>query len=190
MLRDSREALVSGDLKMMSLIAERDDEVDRLYFLLVRAIRTATMDAEVARRYDLSPVECLDFRVVASFIEGLGDTVTEFSGKAAEQLPGSEVAKEIAEVLKILEEMEETSVRTFLGRKNGQSRNGYVQIDLMHQQVTAHLTGIAQSGRISTRAMVDLLSMLERIAKALVDISDLSLPTYQFNQDLGAGEPA
>ena len=53
MLRDAREALVGEDRKMMSLIAERDDEVDRLYFLLVRAIRTATIDTEVARRYDL-----------------------------------------------------------------------------------------------------------------------------------------
>ena len=60
-----------GDPKMMPLIAERDDEVDRLYFLLVRAIRTATIDHEVARRYGLSPVECLDFRVLASFLEGL-----------------------------------------------------------------------------------------------------------------------
>ena len=34
---------------MLSLIAERDDEVDRLYFLVVRAIRTATIDLEVSR---------------------------------------------------------------------------------------------------------------------------------------------
>jgi phosphate uptake regulator len=183
MLRDAREALASEDRKMMSLIAERDDEVDRLYFLLVRAIRTATIDAEVARRYNLTPVECLDYRVVASFIEGLGDTIAEFSGRATEELPGTQAAREIADVLKVLEEMEETSVRTFLARKGGQSRTGYMQIDAMHQEATARLARIAQEGRISTRVMVDLLSMLERISKALVDISDLTLPTYQFNDN-------
>jgi phosphate uptake regulator len=184
MLRDAREALTSEDRKMMSLIAERDDEVDRLYFLIVRAIRTATIDVEVARRYNLSPVECLDYRVLASFIEGLGDSIAEFSARASEELPESQAAGEIGQVVKILEEMEETSVRNFLGRKSGQSRRGYLQINAMHQEVTAQLRRIAQGGRISTRAMLDLVSLLERISKAFVDISDLSSPTYQFDDDV------
>ena len=182
MLRDTREALATEDRKTMSLIAERDDEVDRLYFLLVRAIRTATIDTEVSERYKLSPVECLDYRVLASFIEGVGDTVAEFSGRASEQLPGPPSAKEIVDVLKILEEMEETSVRIFLGREGGQSRKGYLQVDEMHREVIARLRRIAQEGNISTRAVVDLLGMLERISKAFVDISDLSLPTFQFRE--------
>jgi phosphate uptake regulator len=182
MLRDARDALASADRKMMRLIAERDDEVDRLYFLLVRAIRTATIDHEVASRYNLSPVECLDYRVLASFIEGLADTIAEFSERAAEELPGPAAAVEIGEVLRTLEQMEEASLRTFLGRKGGQSREGYLRIDAMHQEVTLQLRRIAQGGRISTRAMVDLLSLLERISKAFVDISDLSLPTYQFQE--------
>ena len=181
MLRDAREALVSQDPKMMSLIVERDDEVDRLYFLLVRAIRTATIDPELAERYELTPVECLDYRVLASFLEGLGDTIAEFSGRASEELPGAQPSKEIAEVLKSLEEMEETSVSIFLGRKSGPSRKGYLRIEAMHQEVTVILRRIAQAGGISTRALVDLLSMLERISKTFVDISDLSLPTYRFS---------
>jgi phosphate uptake regulator len=182
MLRDAREALATEDRKTMALIAERDDEVDRLYFLLVRAIRTATIDTEISERYNLSPVECLDYRVLASFIEGVGDTVAEFSGRASEELPGPTAAKEIGEVLKILEEMEETSVRIFLGREGGQNRKGYLQVDGMHREVITRLRGIAQEGNISTRAVVDLLGMLERISKAFVDISDLSLPTFQFRE--------
>ncbi len=188
MLRDAREALVSEDQKTMSLIAVRDDEVDRLYFLLVRAIRSATIDAEVARRYNLTPVECLDYRVLSSFVEGLGDTIAEFSGRLAEEPQGKQAAKEIAEVLGILEEMEETSARVFLGRKSGQSRKGYLVVDTLHQRTTALLARIAQEGLLSTRAMVDTLSMLERVSKALVDISDLALPTYQFNDDLNTNE--
>jgi len=187
MLRDTREALVADDQKTMSLITERDDEVDRLYFLLVRAIRTATIDAEVARRYNLTPVECLDYRVLASFIEGLGDTLAEFSGRVAEEPQGRKASREMAEVLEILEEMEETSVRIFLGRKSGQSRRGYLQVDALHKRATDQLAKIAQEGLLSTRAMVDLLSMLERASKALVDISDLALPTYQFSEEAKTG---
>jgi len=114
-------------------------------------------------------------------LEGLGDTIAEFSGRASEELPGAQPSKEIAEVLKSLEEMEETSVSIFLGRKSGPSRKGYLRIEAMHQEVTVILRRIAQAGGISTRALVDLLSMLERISKTFVDISDLSLPTYRFS---------
>ncbi len=181
MLRDAREALVGGDGKMMTLISERDDEVDRLYFLLVRAIRSATVDPEVARGYGLTPVECLDYRVLASFIEGLGDTIGEFSTRAARELPGFMAVEETAQVLMTLEEMEETSLGSFLGRKSGRSRKGYLLIDSMHQDVMARLRSIAQEGRIPTSAVVDLLGLLERISKAFVDVSDLSLPTYKFD---------
>ena len=39
-------------------------------------------------------------------------------------LPGPPSAKEIGDVLKILEEMEETSVRIFLGREAGRAGKG------------------------------------------------------------------
>ena len=182
MLRDARDALASGDRKMMSLIAERDDEVDRLYFLMVRAIRTATIDDEVAKRYNLTPVDCLDYRVLASYVEGFGDAVAEFSNKVSVEPPTGKAAQELASVLDTLEEMEDTSVRIFVGRRSGQSRRGYLLVDVLHQKAAAQLAKIAQDGLLSTRTMVDLLSMLERASKALVDISDLALPTYQFNE--------
>jgi phosphate uptake regulator len=180
MLRDARDALANADSKMMSLIAERDDEVDRLYFLMVRAIRTATIDSEVARRYNLTPVDCLDYRVLASFIEGFGDAIAEFSQRVSSEPPLAKASQELAKVLDSLEEMEDTSVRIFLGRRTGQSRRGYLVVDSLHKKVAAQLARIAQDGLISTRTMVDLVSVLERASKALVDISDLALPTYQF----------
>jgi len=190
MLRDARDALREEDSKVMGLIAERDDEVDRLYFLLVRAIRTATIDHELAERYGLSPVECLDYRVLASFLEGLGDTVAEFSIRAAAELPSGGVAKEISEVLKVLEGMEELSVRTFLERKLVRSRSGYLELGSMRRQVDGSLRTITENRSVSTRLVVDLLSILERIAKTFVDISDLSLPTYQFAEASQSGKPS
>ncbi|MDA4135904.1 MAG: phosphate uptake regulator PhoU [Thaumarchaeota archaeon] len=180
MLKDAREALREEDSKVMALIAERDDEVDRLYFLLVRAIRTATIDPELAQRYGLTPVECLDYRVLASFLEGLGDTIAEFSKRAATEPPSGAPATEISEVFRVLEDMEELSVRTFLERKQGRSRSGYLEIDVMKRRVDDSLRRITETRGVSTGLIVDLLSMVERIAKTFVDISDLSLPTYQF----------
>src|SRR3989454_10882991 len=49
-IKDTREGVSRGDPKSLASVAERDDELDRLYFLLVRAVRTAAMDQEVAQR--------------------------------------------------------------------------------------------------------------------------------------------
>ncbi|MDG6926074.1 MAG: phosphate uptake regulator PhoU [Nitrososphaerota archaeon] len=185
MIKDTREALREGDSRVLSLIAERDDEVDRLYFLLVRAIRSATIDPELARRYGLTPVECLDYRVLASFLEGLGDSIAEFSRKAAAETPTGEAARRTSEVFAILEEMEEVSVRTFIERKQGRGRGGYLEVDAMKNRVDELLREISVTRGVPAHRVVDLLSMLERIAKTFVDICDLALPTYQFS-DAGA----
>jgi phosphate uptake regulator len=179
MLRDTREALASEDAKMLALITERDDEVDRLYFLLVRAIRTATIDPEVAERYHLTPVECLDYRVLASFLESLGDTIGEFSQIPSELFEIQKVTG-LSEVFKTLEQMEEVSIRMFLNRKSSQSRKAYLEIEGMQQTVNELTRRVAQPKGVPARAAVDLLSMVERIAKTFVDISDLALPTYEF----------
>lgn len=189
MLRDTGEALREADSRVLQLVAERDDEVDRLYFLLVRAIRTATIDPEVAERYRLSPVECLDYRVLASFLEGLGDTVAEFSKIAASELPLGSVSMHIADVFKALEQMEEVAIRTFLGRKSGGGRGGYLEVDSMQSRVDDDLRKIAQNKSLSTRLVVDLLSILERISKTFGDIADLSLPTYQFREQRSSETP-
>ncbi len=188
MLRDTSEALSKGEEKMLTLIAERDDEVDRLYFLLVRAIRTATMDPEVAEGYNLKPVECLDYRVLASFLESLGDTVSEFT-KTPDLLVLARMI-ETREAFELLERMEEVSIRMFLNRNSGQSRRAHLEVESMQQKVNELSRRIAQPKSVSTRSVVDLLSMLERVAKISVDISDLAQPTYEFKDDAGQQQRA
>ena len=179
MLRDTSEALSAADEKTLSLIAERDDEIDRLYFLLVRTIRTATIDPEIAERYGLTPVECLDFRVLASFLEGLGDTISEYAKTSPDLKPLVEV-NEAREALEVLGRMEDISVRMFLNRNSDQGRKAHLEVESMQESVSDLSRTIARTKRVPTRTMIDLLSMLERVSKILVDISDLAQPTYLF----------
>src|SRR5437899_10539144 len=114
MIKDTREGVATRNPKVLALVAERDDELDRLYFLLVRAVRTAAMDQEAAQRYALTPVEILDYRVLASFLESVGDTVAELSKKLAEELPSKGVAGDLVGSLKKLETMESLTMQSFL----------------------------------------------------------------------------
>ncbi len=182
MLRDVREATEKADSKILSLVTERDDEVDRLYFLLVRAIRTATIDPEVAGRFGLAPVECLDYRVLASFLESLGDSIAELARRMQEERPTAEFVKKFASMIGRLGEMEELAIASFLGRRTDRARRAYLQIEAMEREVSELSSRTAQVSGISTGAVVDVLSLVEGIAKIFKDISDLSLPTYAFQR--------
>ena len=122
MIKDTREGVATRNPKVLALVAERDDELDRLYFLLVRAVRTAAMDQEVAKRYALTPVEILDYRVLGSFLESVGDTIAELSKKLAEELPSKDVAGDLVGSLKKLEMMEGLTMQSFLARKVSRAR--------------------------------------------------------------------
>ncbi len=182
MLRDSGEG-VRHDRSLLALVGERDDEVDRLYFLLVRTIRTATMDPEVAERYRLAPIECLDYRVLASYLESLGDSITEFSRRAGEEKFGRDVAAELVQFLDALEKMGDVAISSFLSRRRVQGRRTYSEVEGMRGRVGELSRRIVEMKGISTGAMLDLLSLLERVASTFVDISDLALPTYQFKPE-------
>jgi phosphate uptake regulator len=184
MLRDTREGLTGKDQKVLSMIDERDDEVDRLYFLLVRAIRTATIDPEVAERFGLAPVECLDYRVLASFLEGLGDTIAKFSMRSLDESINEQTTAGLAEVIEVLESMEELAMRSFLSGRGGRRSSASVELAAMQARVGELSRKIAQTKGVSTTIVIDLVSLLESIANTFVDISDLGLPTYEFKSEL------
>lgn len=182
MLRDMGEGTDQGNSKILSLVTERDDEVDKLYFLLVRAIRTATINPELAKKFKLEPVECLDYRVLASFLESLGDSIAELARRMQDESPTKQFVKNFNSMLRILEEMEEVVIKSFLERRIDRSRGAYLEIEAKEREVAELSSRTAEMSGISPGAVVDVLSLVERIAKIFKDISDLSLPTYAFQR--------
>jgi len=94
MHRDAETALSHGDLELAETVERRDDEVDRLYFLIVRQLRLAIRSASVAEKLGISPPECLDLRMAAKYIE----TIADYAGavaSTAQKLKEKELDKEI-----------------------------------------------------------------------------------------------
>ncbi len=178
MLRDSSEG-VAADRGLLTLVGERDDEVDRLYFLLVRAIRTAAIDPEVAERYSLAPIECLDYRVLASYLESLGDAVTDFARRAA-SLELGEVSVQLVRFLATLEKLVDVAVASFLARRRVKPVRAHAEVASLRERLGELSKAVLGTRGASTGQVLDLLALLERIASIVFDVSDLALPTYQF----------
>src|SRR5881296_1397752 len=178
MIKDTGDGVATRDPKVLALVAERDDELDRLYFLLVRAVRTAAMNQDVAQRYALTPVEILDYRVLGSFLESVGDTIAELSKKLAEELPSKDVAGDLVGSLKKLEMMEGLTMQSFLARKVSRARGAYLQMASLSNEVSELSNRIARRPEAKGVNTAELVGLLERTSRIFVDISDLSAPNY------------
>jgi phosphate uptake regulator len=177
MVNDTAEGVLKGDGRLLSLVAERDDEVDRLYFLLVRTVRTATIRVEVAESYGLAPVDVLDYRVLASFLESVGDAVTELSIHLQRETITREVARKYSACISKLSRLGDLAFRAFMSRKAQGSKNLYTEVQALSSDITASLAEIARHPQEKQAAAVETLGTVARANRLYVDISDLAVPT-------------
>ena len=177
MLRDITEGLTRGDAKLLALVAERDDEVDRLYFLLVRAIRAAIMRPEIAESYGLSPVDVLDYRVLASFLESVGDAVAELSKKLRYSRASRQLSREFAACVSRLKQMNDLATQAFISRRAGRPRSVKMTVNALSQEMSQDLGRIAQLPVAQGASVTETLGSLERVSELLVDVSDLAVIT-------------
>ena len=178
MLKDVAEGL-KGDAKLLGLVAERDDEVDRLYFLLVRVTRAAIVRPDMAEGYGLSPVDLLDYRVLASFLESLGDAVSELSHELNRVLGSKKVAREYSGVVMKLKSMNDLATQGFVSRRAGRPMTINRQVKALAKEVTDGLAAIAKMPSEDGAETAETLASLERVSKLLVDVSDLAVITQQ-----------
>ena len=84
MHRDALSAVDEGDASLAKAIVERDDEVDRLYFLLVRLLRTEVLNLHLSEKMGIPLIDCLDYRLVASYVEAIGDCAVRIARSVVE----------------------------------------------------------------------------------------------------------
>src|SRR5260370_6350360 len=63
------QAFVSSNGQLAKGVVERDEEVDRWYFLLVRLFRAAVSDTYLLEQIKVSSLGCLAYRLLARYIE-------------------------------------------------------------------------------------------------------------------------
>ncbi len=89
MQNDGVIALLEGDERLAEEVMQRDPEVDRFYFYIVRQLTAAVGRTDHIRKIGLtSPQACLGYRMVVKSIERAGDHATRIASIAAStQLP-------------------------------------------------------------------------------------------------------
>jgi len=179
MHRDVVNALVDGDINLAKSIIARDDEVNRLHFLLVRILRTIIQNPSLTEKLEVRPIECLDYRLVASLVEAIGDECVRVAMKTVE-LKGTKLVEDLKKSLVDFHlacfEAHENALKAFLVGDMGLAEN----VRSMREKVEkmfASIEKIAKAESLNVVAhILAAASALRQIYEHSVDIADLVMP--------------
>ncbi|MFW9845770.1 MAG: PhoU domain-containing protein [Candidatus Thorarchaeota archaeon] len=175
MLDDALNAYFVGDREMAEDVILRDEEVDRLFFLIVRELRSAIQYPRMSEMMNIAPVEALDFRLAAQYIERIADLSVDIAQKTDGALEktlvkrmeaiANSVKTMIAKSVENLFKFEPEKVASVIkGEKNLIEETGKVRQYLISKS------------NLEPHTELFVIDCLLRIGEAAKDIVDLALP--------------
>ena len=178
MFSDVISSLESGDKTNLETIINRDAEINRQYFLLVRLIRSTIMDARLANIFNLENIDILDYRIAANTLEIAGDTVVELSQSLIKSNLSKVELKKLHDFAKDMEEIQIKSIDSFI------SNNRTLAIDAIRLQRNnatkiSKIRSSLESKKQISLEFFDLIYMFEKVLQSWSDIADLVKPSYK-----------
>lgn len=176
MIRDVSTSFINSDSELAKSVVSRDTESNRLYFLLVRTLRTIIQNPRLSDKLGITPIECLDYRLAASLIEGIGDACVQLASDTV-TLNGiklsDELRKLLFEIQSVCCEANEQALKAFLTKDISQAEN----VRNLRGKIEAANSNVE---RVAKEVSVDLMpqilaamSFLKQIYERSVDMADL-----------------
>ncbi|MEM4700509.1 MAG: PhoU domain-containing protein [Candidatus Nezhaarchaeales archaeon] len=175
---DAIAALKDRDEDLAESVIKRDDDLNRLYFLIVRQLRTIIQNPRLSERAGVSLVECLDYRLAARALESNGDQAVAIARSAIAlsryELP-AKIVEGIVSLSEVVRKMQEEAMSSLFKMDIRYAEN-YVKKDL-GSKAHALLEQLSQEILEQPLAVAihlnEVVSSLRRIKENCVDIADL-----------------
>jgi len=179
MHRDVINSLVDGDAHLAKSVVARDDEVNRLYFLLVRILRTIIQNPALSEKLGVTPIGCLDYRLAASLVEAIGDECVRIAQKSVE-LKGARFSEDLTRPVVEFDancfEAHENALKAFLTGDIGLAEKVRNMRDTI-EKMSADIEKVAKAQSVDVMPHVlAVASLLGQIYEHSVDIADLVMP--------------
>jgi len=179
MVWDVARAVQTRDASLAWAIIQRDEEVDRHYFTLVRVIRSAIRNPEIGRKLKQTPLNLLDLRVAAKFLEDSGDQAVNIARELSihgVENAGDNILKSFSELVNVILEMGNEPLDALLEDKPSLTLH---VLSLRREFVKRGEEFRRLLSKASPKAQVILMhyySCLDKICENLADISELGFP--------------
>ena len=178
MFSDVVLSLESGDKTNLETISNRDAEINRQYFLLVRLIRSTIMDTRLAGIFNLENIDILDYRIAANTLEIAGDTVVELSESLIKSNLSKVELKKLHDFAKDIEEIQIKSIDSFISNNRTLAINAITLQRNNFEKISKIRSSLESKKQISL-SFFDLIYMFEKILQSWSDITDLVKPSYK-----------
>tara|TARA_B100001013_G_C24605997_1_gene440998 strand:- start:632 stop:1624 length:993 start_codon:yes stop_codon:yes gene_type:complete len=179
MYKDAIVSLLENDDQLVDVAIERDEEVDRLYFLLVRLIRSNILNTKLSIKFDLLSIDYLDYRVAANILETIGDNSVELAITVKElrtMTLKSQLKKLLHEFVIELNDIQDLSINLFLLKKISDRNNVINKYNKLNQKLFNIENLMLDEKNTVIRSSWTLLTTLDKILKSMKDITDLAVP--------------
>jgi len=178
MYNDVVTGLFSDDKSNLLTLSNRDVEVNRQYFLLVRLIRSSMIDVRLAGAFSLENIDILDYRVAANILENAGDIIVELGNLIANSSLSDNDLKQLHEIVKDFEPIATLSIDAFTQNNRALAIQAISQHKKYQEKMSKFRTSLEKKKQIPINYL-DLIYMFERITKSWVDLVDLVKPIYK-----------
>ena len=178
MFNDVVLSIKNGDKTNLETIANRDAEINRQYFLLVRLIRSTIMDTRLADIFNLENIDILDYRIAANTLEIAGDTVVELSKSLIKSNISKVELKKLYDFAKDIDEIQIKSIDSFISNNRMLAINA-IKLQRSNSTKISKIRSSLESEKQISLALFDIIYMFEKILQSWSDITDLVKPSYQ-----------
>lgn len=174
MHEDAVRSFIRKDPELAQDVINRDQEVDRLYFLVVRQLRRAI--SSPTGDYLLSPLNLLDYRLVAKEVETIADCGVGIAEQALTK-PSVSLNKEFSNVLNELSQHVILAHREAITAVLQQDEKRAYRVIKMKKELKdliRRLTEVLVKQDTTFLPLLDrVVHYLERISESSIDIADL-----------------
>jgi phosphate uptake regulator len=176
MNRDVVNSFVDGDLQRAKSVIVRDDESNRLYFLLVRILRTIIQNPRLSEKLGITTIDCLDYRLAASLIEAIGDASVKIAAKTLDLnglKPSEELRKLLVGLQAICHDAHEQALKSFINKDITLAEN-MRNMNEKTKTLFADIEKVAKNQPVEVMPQIlAASSFLRQIYEHSVDLADL-----------------
>jgi len=177
MFNETLDGLISDDKTNLKTLPNRDDEINRQYFLLVRLIRSTMIDRRLASAFNLEDIDILDYRIAANILEIAGDTIAELANSIATTSLSKKDLKKIYNMANDIEIIQRKSIDGFVTNNRRRAIEA-IKLHKKHQERISEIRSSLEYKKQTPIDFLDLVYMFEKVARSWADIADLVKPIY------------
>ncbi|WOV93594.1 MAG: phosphate uptake regulator PhoU [Candidatus Nitrosoabyssus spongiisocia] len=169
---------VSSDKSSLQGLSNRDNEVNRQYFLLVRLLRSSMIDKHLADTFNLESIDSLDYRLAANILENAGDTVVELGELVYNTVIPQIDLEKIHKIFDNFEDAEQRSILSFINNDRSLAIDSIRLHKKYHNDLARFRVQLEKRSRVPL-TLLEVLTMIDRITQSWSDIVDLVKPLYK-----------